>query len=173
MNIKTNLETFLSKIEIKSYSSIPISSRKGDNVVTLSKETEWYKGFSFVQVLDEYKIQENNKSEFIRFPVQDIYKLGDKRIIVGRIESGKIKSGTKLIFLPSNEIVNVKTLEVWPKAKKEYEVGACIGITLSDQIFVDKGNMASDIKAPPQLTNRFESRLFWLSKKKYLSIKNI
>ncbi len=166
LNIKSNLETFLSKIGIKSYSSIPISSRKGDNIVTLSKETEWYKGFSFIQVLDEYKIQENNKSEFIRFPVQDIYKLGDKRIIVGRIESGKIKSGTKLIFLPSNEIVNVKTLEVWPKAKKEYEVGACIGITLSDQIFVDKGNMASDIKAPPQLTNRFESRLFWLSKKK-------
>ncbi len=166
LNIKSNLETFLSKIGIKSYSSIPISSRKGDNIVTLSKETEWYKGFSFIQVLDEYKIHENNKSEFIRFPVQDIYKLGDKRIIVGRIESGKIKSGTKLIFLPSNEIVNVKTLEVWPKAKKEYEVGACIGITLSDQIFVDKGNMASDIKAPPQLTNRFESRLFWLSKKK-------
>ena len=166
LNIKSNLETFLSKIGIKSYSSIPISSRKGDNIVTLSKETEWYKGFSFVQVIDEYKIQENNKSEFIRFPVQDIYKLGDKRIIVGRIESGKIKSGTKLIFLPSNEIVNVKTLEVWPKAKKEYEVGACIGMTLSDQIFVDKGNMASDIKAPPQLTNRFESRVFWLSKKK-------
>ena len=166
LNIKSNLETFLSKIGIKSYSSIPISSRKGDNIVTLSKETEWYKGFSFIQVLDEYKIHENNKSEFIRFPVQDIYKLGDKRIIVGRIESGKIKSGTKLIFLPSNEIVNVKTLEVWPKAKKEYEVGACIGMTLSDQIFVDKGNMASDIKAPPQLTNRFESRVFWLSKKK-------
>ena len=166
LNIKSKLETFLSKIGIKSYSSIPISSRKGDNIVTLSKETGWYSGLSFVQVLDEYKIQENNKSELIRFPVQDIYKLRDKRIVVGRIESGKIKIGTKLIFLPSNEIVNVKTLEVWPKAKKEYEVGDCIGITLSDQIFVDKGNMASDIKTPPQLTNRFESRVFWLSKKK-------
>ena len=51
------------------------------------------------------------------------------------------------------------------KAKKEYEVGDCIGITLSDQIFVDKGNMASAIKTPPKLTNRFESRMFWLSKK--------
>ena len=166
LNIKSKLDTFLSKIGIKSYSSIPISSRKGDNIVSLSKKTEWYKGSSFVEVLDEFKIQENHKSEFIRFPVQDIYKLGDKRIIVGRIESGKIKSGTKLIFLPSNESVSVKTLEVWPKAKKEYEVGDCIGITLSDQIFVDKGNMASDILNPPKLTKRFESRVFWLSKKK-------
>ena len=127
---------------------------------------EWYKGSSFVEVLDKLKIQEDDKSNFIRFPVQDIYKLGDKRIIVGRIESGKIKCGTKLIFLPSNETVSVKTLEAWPKAKKEYEVGDCIGITLSDQIFVDKGNMASDIITPPKLTNRFESRVFWLSKKK-------
>ena len=166
ISIKSKLEIFLADIGIKSYSSIPISSKKGDNIVTLSKKTRWYKGLSFVEVLDECKIQENEKSESIRFPVQDIYKMGDKRIIVGRIESGKIKSGTKLIFLPSNESVSVKTLEVWPKAKKEYEIGDCIGITLSEQIFVDKGNMASDIKTPPKLTNRFESRMFWLSKKK-------
>ena len=120
LNIKSKLETFLSKIGIKSYSSIPISSKMG-TILLLKQRKQWYKGLSFVEVLDEYKIQENDKSEFIRFPVQDIYKLGDKRIIVGRIESGKIKIGTKLIFLPSNETVNVKTLEVWPKAKKEYE----------------------------------------------------
>ena len=36
------------------------------------------------------------------------------------------------------------------------------------QIFVDKGNIASDIKNPPKLTNRFESRVFWLSKKKII-----
>ena len=166
LNIKYKLETFFSNIGIKSYSSVPISSREGDNVVMLSKRTEWYKGSSFVEILDEYKIKENDNSEFIRFPVQDIYKVEDKRIIVGRIESGKIKIGTKLIFLPSNEIVNVKTIEVWPKAEKEYRVGDCIGITLSDQILIDKGNVASDIKRPPKLTNRFESRVFWLSKKK-------
>jgi len=166
LNIKSKLESFLSKIGIKSHSSIPISSMKGDNIAMFSKKTEWYTGSSFVEIIDKYKIKENNNSEFIRFPVQDIYKLGDKRIIVGRIESGKIKIGTKLIFLPSNESVNVKTLEVWPKAKKEYEFGDCIGITLSDQIFVDKGNMASDVNNPPKLTNRFESRLFWLSKEK-------
>ncbi len=168
LNIKAELDEFLSNIGIESYTSLPISSKKGDNIVSLSKNMRWYHGQSFVEILDGYKIQENNKSEFIRFPVQDIYKLGDKRVIVGRIESGKIKSGTKLIFLPSNESVYVKTLEVWPKAKKEYEVGDCIGITLSDEIFVDKGNMGSDLERPPKLTNRFESRVFWLSKSKIL-----
>ena len=98
LKIKSELETFFSNIGIKSYSSIPISSRNGDNVVILSKKTEWYKGSSFVEILDEYKIQKNCNSESIRFPVQDIYKLGDKRIIVGRIESGKIKLAPNLFF---------------------------------------------------------------------------
>ena len=108
LDVKFKLETFLSKLGIKSYSSIPISSREGDNIVTLSKKMGWYKGFPFVQVLDECKIQENDKSEFIRFPVQDIYKSGDKRIIVGRIELGKIKSGLNLFFFPQMKLWMLK-----------------------------------------------------------------
>ncbi len=99
----------------------------------------------------------------MRFPVQDIYKLEDKRIIVGRIESGKITKNDTLLFLPSNQTVKVKSFEVWPSAKEEYKEGDCIGITLDEQIFVDIGNIASRIENPPKLMNRFEANLFWLS----------
>ena len=167
LKTKAELDKFLGEIGIKCNFSIPISSKRGDNLVKKSKKNMgWYLNPSFVDILDSYKISEINTSEFIRFPVQDIYKVGEKRIIVGRIESGKIKKGTRLTFLPSNESVDVKTIEVWPKAKKEYMIGDCIGITLSEQIFVDRGNMASDDLNPPKLTNRFESNIFWLSEKK-------
>ncbi len=166
LKIKTELDQFLSEIGVNCFSSIPVSSKYGDNIVMASKNMIWYDGPLFINILDKYKILGTDVSSFIRFPVQDIYKVGEKRIIVGKIESGRISSGTKLIFLPSNEKVQVKSLEAWPKPKKEYIVGDCIGITLSDQIFVDRGNMASDIHKPPKLTNRFESSVFWLSKKK-------
>ena len=168
---KFELNEYLDEIGIKCHSSIPISSKLGDNIVSLSKKMNWYSGPLFVDVLDDFKVSETKISEFIRFPVQDIYKIGEKRVVVGRIESGKISRGTKLIFLPSNERVDVKTIEVWPKAQKDYVVGDCIGITLSEQIFVDKGNMASDTIFPPKLTNRFESIVFWLSGKKISSKK--
>ena len=131
-----------------------------------SKKMEWYIGKTFIEVLDSFDISKNSDSEFLRFPVQDIYKIKDKRVIVGKIELGKLSKGKDLIFLPSNERVKIKTLEAWPSAKKEYQRGDSVGITLTEQIFVDKGNMASDIVMPPKLMNRFESNIFWLTGKK-------
>ncbi len=163
---KDELDKFLLQIGIRSNFSIPVSAKLGTNIASKSKKLDWYKGPHFINVLDDFQINEKKDSKFIRLPVQDIYKVGEKRIIVGRIESGKISKGTNLIFLPSNEQVKVKSLEVWPKAKEQYSKGDCIGITLSEQIFVDKGNMASDLNTPPKLTNRFESNVFWLSEKK-------
>ncbi len=166
LRVKFELEKFLSSINIKFNSSIPISSKFGDNLVKRSTKMPWFKGQVFVEVLDKYNISDNEISHFIRFPIQDIYKIGDKRVIVGRIENGKISNGTELIFLPSNEKVKVNSLEAWPKAKKIYGPGDCIGITLNDQIFVDRGNLASDTESPPKLMNRFESNVFWISDKK-------
>lgn len=165
-DLKNNLNKFLNNLGINAKFFIPVSSKFGDNIVTKGKKMPWYKGHTFVEVLDEYKINDEEISENIRFPVQDIYKLGEKRVIVGRIELGQISVGTNLLFLPSNESVSVKSLEAWPKPKGKYKKGDCIGITLSEQIFVDKGNLASDTILPPKLMNRFESIVFWLSEKK-------
>ena len=164
--IKVKLDNYLTDINVQSYASIPVSSKLGDNISTKSKKMEWYNGKTFIEVLDSYDISKNSDSEFLRFPVQDIYKIKDKRVIVGKIELGKLSKGKDLIFLPSNERVKIKTLEAWPSAKKEYQKGDSVGITLTEQIFVDKGNMASDIVMPPKLMNRFESNIFWLTGKK-------
>ena len=76
------------------------------NIASKSDKLNWYNGPHFIQVLDEFKLNEKLKSKFIRFPVQDIYKVGEKRVIVGRIESGKINlQDGNLIFMPSNEQV--------------------------------------------------------------------
>ena len=166
LEIKSELNLFLSNIEVECHSSIPISSKFGDNLIKKCNKMLWYKGKPFIKILDEFKTKKNLLSNHIRFPVQDIYKVGDKRVIVGKIESGRISQGTELLFLPSNEKARVKTLEIWPNADKEYFKGDSIGFTLDEPIFVDKGNLASDLKTPPKLMNRFEANVFWLSEEK-------
>ncbi len=166
--IKLNLESYLNDIEVHCYDSIPVSAKLGDNISNKSDKMNWYTGETFIDVLDSYDISKNFNSEFLRFPVQDIYRVDGKRVIVGKIELGKLSKGKDLIFLPSNERVKIKTLEAWPKAEKEYQRGDCVGITLDEQIFVDKGNLASDTIRPPKLMNRFESNIFWLAEKKIL-----
>ena len=114
---------YLLKIEVEGLYDIPISAKIGDNIVKKSKKTKWYNGKSLTDVLDNYNNSQNENKNYLRFPVQDIYKLSDKRIIVGRVESGKIKIDDELLVLPSNERVKIKSFEEWPKSKKEYDTG--------------------------------------------------
>ena len=166
LQVKKQLEEYLTKINIEALNNIPISAKIGDNISTRSKKTLWYNGKPLVNVLDNYNCKDNQMDNILRFPVQDIYKFSDKRIIVGRIESGKINLGDELLVMPSNEKVKIKSFEEWPKPKKEYNTGDCLGLTLSDEIFVDKGNIISHPNKPPKLMNTFEANLFWLNDKK-------
>ena len=164
--VEKDLGDYLTNLSVKVHSSIPISAKNGDNITKNSDQTKWYSGESVVNVLDNFKTEKTDDDDDLRFPVQDIYKIDDKRIIVGRVESGKISDKDSLIFSPTNQIVKIKSLESWPSSKKEYSKGECIGITLEDQIFVDIGNIASSPEKPPKLMNRFEANVFWLSQKK-------
>lgn len=166
LQVRKQLEEYLTKINIKALNNIPISAKIGDNISTKSKKISWYDGKPLVNVLDNYNCNDNLMENILRFPVQDIYKVSDKRIIVGRIESGKINLGDEILVMPSNEKVKIKSFEEWPKPKKEYNTGDCLGLTLSDEIFVDKGNIISHPNKPPKLMNTFEANLFWLNDKK-------
>ena len=164
--VNKELKSYLSKLDVKIHSSIPISAKNGDNISKISDKTDWYTGDSVVDILDEFSIDNDDNKNALRFPVQDIYKVGDKRVIVGRVESGKITDEDTLLFLPTNQIVKIKSLESWPISKKEYNKGECVGITLDEQIFVDVGNIVSRPDNPPKLMNRFEANVFWLSQNK-------
>ena len=166
LQVRKQLEEYLTKINIKALNNIPISAKIGDNISTKSKKISWYDGKPLVNILDNYDCNDNQMENILRFPVQDIYKVSDKRIIVGRIESGKINLGDEILVMPSNEKVKIKSFEEWPKPKKEYNTGDCLGLTLSDEIFVDKGNIISHPNKPPKLMNTFEANLFWLNDKK-------
>ena len=98
--------------------------------------------------------------------MQDIYKVSDKRVIVGRVESGEVRIGDEILVLPLIEKEKIKSFEEWPRSKSVYSEGDCIGITLTDQIFVDKGNIISHTYNLPKLMKTFEANLFWLTEKK-------
>ena len=130
LQVRKQLEEYLTKINIKALNNIPISAKIGDNISTKSKKISWYDGKPLVNVLDSYNCNDNQMENILRFPVQDIYKVSDKRIIVGRIESGKINLGDEILVMPSNEKVKIKSFEEWPKSKKEYNTGDCLALTL-------------------------------------------
>ncbi len=166
LKVEKELRQFTNNIGIKIKATVPVSAKRGDNIFEKSKKIIWYNGQTFCEILDTYNIKKGLDYLPLRLPIQDIYKINDKRVIVGRVETGEIKLNDELFFLPSNETVKLKSFEAWPKAKKKYVSGDNIGLTIEDQIYIDKGNLISHTTSSPKLMNTFEANLFWLSEKK-------
>jgi bifunctional enzyme CysN/CysC len=165
-DIEKEYTAYLKDIGVTPKFIIPISAREGDNIVKKSDNMKWYKGPAITEALDQFQQLPALTQLPLRFPVQDVYKFDERRIIVGRIESGKLSVGDKIIFSPHNRVETVASIELHNSpAQNTVFAGQSVGITLKNQIFVERGNVASHAEGAPKLTNIFRAKLFWLSDK--------
>lgn len=162
--IEATYRSYLSEIGLAPAAIIPIVARDGDNIVTPSDRMSWYQGPTLIAALDKLESKADLTALPLRFPVQDVYKFDDRRILAGRIQTGSLKVGDRLLFSPSNKTARVASIETWSApAKTAAEAGESIGITLDEQLFIERGDMASHETLAPIETNVFNGRLFWLS----------
>jgi bifunctional enzyme CysN/CysC len=145
---------------------IPVVARDGDNIVSGSQHMHWYDGPTLERALDELQPPVTSLELPLRLPVQDVYKFDDRRIIAGRIESGFLRKGDTLLFSPSNKKARVASIEAWNAEDPVMatRAGQSIGVTLDEQIFVERGEIVSLETNPPMLTNVFRGRIFWLGR---------
>jgi len=167
--LRKNIKEFLDSIGIKPLACIPISALKGENITKKSKNFSWYKGYTFLESLDILKNKESAKDKPLIFPVQDVYLINDKRIIVGRIEAGSIIRGQSIEVLPSGEITKVQSIEKYPQQYEKLSAGECLGITLEDDLFINRGDIIceTDPDKQPILTDKFYANIFWLAKNEF------
>lgn len=163
--IESEYREYLRQIGVSVKLFIPIAAKHGDNIATHSANTPWYKGPTVLQALDEFKVTDLPDHQPLRLPIQDVYRFDERRILAGRVESGRIRVGDRLIFAPSNKSSTVKTIERWSApAGNEASAGESIGITLTEQVFVERGAVAALETAPPYELTKFKARVFWLGK---------
>jgi bifunctional enzyme CysN/CysC len=164
--IKAEYVRYLEEIGIAPNFVIPAIARDGDNLVRRSERMGWYNDATLIAALDSFRSQSDLAGLALRLPIQDVYKFDDRRILAGRIASGCLKVGDRLLFSPSNKVARVKSIEAWHAAEPD-EAGPAqsIGITTDEQIFVERGELASHETHAPIETNVFRGRLFWLGRK--------
>jgi sulfate adenylyltransferase large subunit len=164
--VKEEITSFLAGIEIHPPYTIPISAIKGENVAKISKHLPWYTGPTVLEALDtfaELRIEEKP----LRFPIQDIYQIDDKRIVVGRVEAGTVKQGETLFLLPLNKEVTVKSIERFlEESVTEAGVGESIGIFLGDDQEAQRGQILSRDQVSV-ITDRIQANIFWMEKDVY------
>jgi bifunctional enzyme CysN/CysC len=163
--IEKEYAAFLEKLGMKASACIPVSAAMGDNLIQASKAMPWFTGVSLLGALEELQIASFAGDLPLRFPIQDIYRLENKRIFAGRIESGTLKVGDQLLFSPHHKTAGVATIERWGGISNDAaRAGDSIGITLSDHIFVERGHIASHETDAPIESNRVHAKVFWIGR---------
>ena len=166
--IKKEYSNFLKSLGVEAKEFIPVSAKLGINIAELKDEMPWYKGPTVLNMLDQFEKKPRPDHLPFRFPVQDVYKFDERRIIAGRVESGKLKVGDRIIFSPSNKQAVVKTIEAW--SVNEQPVSATssesIGFTLDEQIFVERGNVCTLREELPIVSTTFDANVFWMGQQK-------
>ncbi len=163
--VTKEVNEYLSSIGLVAGHIVPISAREGDMIANRNESLDWYQGKTLTQVLDSFELATSPVAQPLRFPVQDVYRYGEKRIIVGRVETGIIRKGDTILFSPLNEEAIVTSIETWPKDKSKVEAhaGEVIGLTLDQPIFVERGHIGSHVKNAPMLSNVLKANIFWLA----------
>lgn len=161
---------YLLELDIEAAAIVPVSARLGDNIATRSAQTAWYQGPTLIGALDAFAPRAQPVEQPLRLPVQDLYRFGDRRIVVGRIESGSLKVGDRVRFAPLGREATVATLESWNgtagvhSLHTEALAGESVAFTLDEDAFVERGVIATSPDHRPVETNRITVRLFWLDK---------
>ena len=165
--VSEDVEKYLKSIGLNASYIVPISARNGETLVERGDNMSWYKGKSVSEVLDSFEITTHSVEQDLRLPIQDIYRMDEKRILVGRLETGTLCKGDTLFFSPTNEKAVVTSIEAWPEKDSLVKVraGQSIAFTLSEPIFVERGHIASHEDALPMLSNVFKANIFWFSEK--------
>ena len=144
---------------------IPAIARDGDNMVHRSERMDWYSDATLVAALDSFRSQSDLAALALRLPIQDVYKFDDRRILAGRIASGRLRSATGCCSRPPTRCARQSIEGGMPRSPTRDRPAESIGITTDEQIFVERGEIASHETHPPIETNVFRGRLFWLGRK--------
>lgn len=163
-DVSAEIRAYLNEIGVAPGVIVPISARHGDNVVTRSENLPWFKGPTLVEALDAFKPVASEDELPLRMPIQDVYKPDERRILAGRIETGRLRVGDTLHFSPINRTAKIVSIEAWNRETAiTAKAGQSIGITLDQRIFVERGHVASLVSQRPIESHRLTVRLFWLA----------
>ncbi|MGQ0809662.1 MAG: GTP-binding protein [Nitrospiraceae bacterium] len=165
--IEKEYREFLGQLNVVPQRVIPVSAKVGDNIAMRSELMPWYNGPTVLDQLMAFQKESARSEQPLRLPIQDVYKFDARRILAGRVASGRVRVGDQLVFSPSNKSARVKSIEAFniepPPA--EAQAGQSVGITLDEQIFVERGEIASQKSGIPSVSTAFRVNLFWLGKR--------
>ncbi|MCI4396587.1 MAG: translation elongation factor EF-1 subunit alpha [Thermoprotei archaeon] len=142
---------------------IPISGWMGDNLIERSPNMPWYTGPTLVEALDQLQIPPKPLDKPLRIPIQAVYAIsGIGTVPVGRVETGVLKKGDRIVFMPPAVVGEVRSIEMHHTQVEKAEPGDNIGFNVRGVTKTDikRGDVAGHLTNPPTVAKEFVARVF-------------
>ncbi len=170
IEIRTQLEEFLPRLDMKDVKFIPVSALHGDNVVNPSRHTPWYPGPTLLGHLEGVHIGSDwNLSDF-RLPVQWVNRpnnpnnadLHDFRGFSGQVAGGIVRVGQPLMVLPSGFSSTVKQIWTLDGVLQEAFSPQSVTLVLEHDIDVSRGDVFVDPNNLPGSGSELHAKVCWM-----------
>jgi sulfate adenylyltransferase subunit 1 len=168
LNIKSEIENLLRKLQVEGSYFIPVSAKYGDNVVDPSENMSWYNGKTFLRLIETIEIRKDKNSVNPRFPVQTIIRphtseYHDYRGYAGRVAGGIFRPGDKVTVLPSMQKSKIRSIDVFGKSLSETNAGDSVSVSLEDQIDISRGDMLVASDDMPVISQDINLMICWFN----------
>ena len=162
--IVADYTAFAHEIGIKSFTAMPISGFKGDNITTLSENTPWFTGQPLIEHLESVELDlTTDQTKPFRLPVQWVNRPNlDFRGFSGLISSGSVKPGDAVRVLPSGKTSTVTKIVTLDDELDEAVAGQSVTICFADEVDCSRGNVIAVADAPPEVSDQFEATIVWM-----------
>jgi bifunctional enzyme CysN/CysC len=156
---------FATSIGIESFTALPISGFKGDNITTQSDNTPWYKGPTLIEHLETVEVLSSvDADKPFRMPVQWVNRPNlDFRGFSGLIATGGVKPGDKIRVLPSGKTSTITRVVTYDGDLDEAVAGQSVTVCFEDEIDCSRGSVISVADNPPQTADQFDATFVWLA----------
>jgi sulfate adenylyltransferase large subunit len=161
--IEIDFHKFAGKLGDVSITFIPVSARKGDNVVNRSPRMEWFSGPTLLEKLETVDVTPRAASQAFRMAVQWVSRpTPDFRGYCGLIAGGEVRPGMEIVVQPSGQRTRIDQIITADGALDRASVGQSVTLTLTDNVDVSRGDLIADAEKPAQVSDRLNARIFWM-----------
>ncbi|ASW73495.1 sulfate adenylyltransferase [Chryseobacterium piperi] len=167
--IKADYAKIADSLGLKDVSYFPISALKGDNIVSVSSQTDWYEGSSLLEYLEQVTLHEELNTGS-RFQVQYVIRpqteeLHDYRGYAGQILSGQFRKGDKIHILPAGLTTEIAKIEINGTEQDLAVEGQPAVIHTTHDLDISRGDLFTTEEQVPTVEKDLEVLLCWLDQK--------
>jgi sulfate adenylyltransferase subunit 1 len=159
---------FANTLGLTDITAIPLSALAGDNVVEQGDNMPWYEGPTLIELLEGLSVYDETHAAPFRFPVQLVarhngHEANDFRGYMGRVESGKVAVGDKIVVQPSGHTATVKEILTFDGPLQQAVAGQSITLTLNEYVDISRGDVLASSEQPATLLKQVKADVCWMA----------